>query len=120
MNPQPKPTISKTETENKISDIDPALVEGMLRYPVPYANERFAFIAGANWKEQHSYSEQEVLGMLETLKYRCLNSARIDHYGHDAFRIDNESITDVEYTDLLNKYENENQNPIISNFKDNF
>lgn len=77
-NPHQEQTNDKMETENaKISQVDPTLVEAMLRYPAPYANERFAFISGAKWKDQRSYSEQQVIEMLNALRQRCAEEAKV-------------------------------------------
>jgi outer membrane usher protein FimD/PapC len=54
MNPQPKQTISKTETE-----LDQASYDYVTNEFVEIKSHRQSFKAGANWKEQHSYSEQE-------------------------------------------------------------
>lgn len=54
-------------------------------YPVNYKNmfegmnigkiQRDVFEKGANWQKEHSYSEQEVIAMLEALRQRCAHEA---------------------------------------------
>lgn len=71
MNPQQEQQ-PKMENKDKSSSLDMALIEGMLRYNASY-NERCAFVAGANWQKEHSYSEQEVTSMLESLRHSILD-----------------------------------------------
>lgn len=66
-----------------------------------------SFIDGANWEKEHSYSEQEVISMLESLRQRCGEEAAVKYIDSDInegtvdCEVDAQSILTVEYKYLL-------------------
>jgi hypothetical protein len=60
-----------------------------------------AFVKHTSEKLQHCYTEQELLIILETFRSRIINSARVECWDFDNYKVDKDSISDVDYTDLL-------------------
>ena len=100
---QPKQTISKTET---VEEAEQAAESYFQKYKyIGVTAIKPAFIDGANWKEQHSYSEQEVRAICEDLRKRYYDIA--ESYEMKPFEkhkcIDKKSFLIVDFDNLLKK-----------------